>query len=88
MTTLRHFGIPSFWHWLLGFQHLGDMLFAMVDSDLDAAFPMEVFSQMLCGIDTAMLTASATKGEHEMSESAFHETLHMEVGQTIDALQQ
>ena len=63
------------------------MLFAVVDSHLDAVFPMEMFGEVLCGIDATVLASSAAEREHQVGESALDESLHMEVGQTIDALQ-
>ena len=65
-----------------------DVLLAVGDDDFDAVFAVQVFREVLGGIDAAMLAACAAESEHEMCETALHESLHMEVGQSIDALEE
>ena len=54
----------------------------------DAVFLVEVFGEVLGTIDGAMLTTCAAEGEHQVGEPTLEITLHVRVGQPIDALQE
>ena len=43
---------------------------------------------MLCGINTAMLTAGATKAEHQRGESSLDIATHMGIGQFIHRVEE
>ena len=55
--------------------HLGKML-------------MDMFCQMLRAIDGAMLSACTAKAEHQTGEATLYVTLHMGIGQAIDAFEE
>ena len=60
----------------------------MADTDFDAIFPVEVFSQMLGRIDRAVLSTRTAKREHQRGEATLDISLHMVIGQPIDTLQE
>ena len=60
-----------------------DILFAMDYPHLHSEFLMDMLGEMLCGINTAMLTAGATKAEHQRRETALDIATHMGIGQLI-----
>lgn len=60
----------------------------MVNRNVDVVFLMQMFRQVLCRIDTAMLPARTSEGEHQVGETTFHVTLHVEVGQLINAFEE
>ena len=64
------------------------MLFTVADTDLDAEFLMEVFGQMLGGVDTPVLATSAAEGEHQGSEAALDITADVGIGQFIDGVEE
>ena len=59
----------------------------MTDVNLYTIFIMYMFCQMLGAIDASVLTACATKGEHEISKAALQVALHMRICQFIDIFQ-
>lgn len=56
-------------------------LLAMDDVYLDAEFRVQVFSEVLCGIDTAVLAARASEAELQVGEAALDVACHMTVAQ-------
>lgn len=60
----------------------------MAKMDLNTEFLVDVFGQMLGAIDTSVLTARTTKGEHERGKSSVDVALHMEVGKAIDTIEE
>ena len=60
------------------------MLFAVMEIDGDVVFTMEILCQMLCTVDTAMLSPSTSESKHERSKTSFNVSLHMGVCQLID----
>ena len=69
-------------------QNLRDILLTMTDTHLYAKLLMDMFCQVLGRIDAAVLTARATKTEHERGEATLQVTTHMIVGQFIDRIQE
>ena len=55
---------------------------------LDAELVVQMFSQVLCGIDTAVLSAGAPEGEHEVSEATVDIALHVGVGKFVNAVEE
>ena len=55
-------------------------LFAMFQHYLNTKFVVNMFRQMLCRIDTSMLSARATKREHKIGEATFHISGNMSIG--------
>ena len=53
----------------------------MDDVYLDAEFRVQVFSEVLCGIDTAVLAARASEAELQVGEAALDVACHMTVAQ-------
>ena len=64
-------------------EDLGDVLFAMADGDRDSILLVEVFCQMLGGIDAAMLTTRTAEREHQIGKTALEITLDMGISQPI-----
>lgn len=58
----------------------------MANNYLDAVLLMEVLSQMVGGIDTAVLSSSTSERKHQVGKTTFQITLHMGIGQLIYAL--
>ena len=69
-------------------EFLKNALLAVVNRDVDVVFPVQVFRQVLCRIDTAMLPARTSEGEHQVGETTFHVTLHVEISQLINAFEE
>ena len=65
-----------------------DILFAMDYPHLHSEFLMDMLGEMLCGINTAMLTTGATKAEHQRSESSLDIATHMGIGQFIHRVEE
>lgn len=55
---------------------------------LHAIFLVQVMGQVLGTVHRTVLSASASEGEHEVGESAFEVTLHMGIGQLVDAVEE
>ena len=55
---------------------------------LDTKLPVNMFCQVLCTIDTAMLTARTSEGEHQRCETSLDISAHMCISQLINALQE
>lgn len=68
-------------------KRLSYSLFAVAYLDLNAEFLVQMFCQMLCRVDTAVLSACASEGEHKVGEAAVDVALHMSVCQLIDAIE-
>lgn len=66
-----------------GGQRLLDVLFAVAEPYLDAEFSVEMFGQMLCGVDAAVLAACAAKRKHQVGKSAPQVACDVGVGQLI-----
>ena len=66
-------------------EFLKNALLAVINRNVDVVFPVQVFRQVLCRIDTAMLPARTSEGEHQVGETTFHVTLHVEICQLINA---
>ena len=64
-------------------EDLADALFAMAQVYFYAEFLMEVFGQVLGGIDAAVLASRTTETEHEMGKAALHIPLRVCVGQLV-----
>ena len=73
---------------LLCRQGLGDALFTVADADLDAELLVDMFGEMLGGVDTAVLTTSATETEHQGGETALDITAHVGISEFIDAVEE
>ena len=65
-----------------------DILFAMDYPHLHSEFLMDMLAEMLCGINTAMLTTGATKAEHQRGESSLDVATHMSIGQFIHRVEE
>ena len=65
-----------------------DILFAMDYPHLHSEFLMDMLAEMLCGINTAMLTAGATKAEHQRGESSLDVATHMSICQFIHRVEE
>ena len=50
----------------------------------NAEFFMDMMGQMLCSVDTAMLSARATEREHETCESSLYISLDVHIGESIN----
>ena len=60
----------------------------MVYRNVDVVFLMQMFRQVLRGVDTAMLPARTSEGEHQVGETTLHITLHVEICQLINAFEE
>ena len=60
----------------------------MADAHLDAKAFVDMLSQVLGGIDAAMLTTRTAKAEHEGGEATLDVTTHMVVSQFIDGIEE
>ena len=60
----------------------------MGDMHLNAELLMQMFGQMLCRINAAMLTARTAKTEHQTGETALNVTAHVVIGQGINAIKE
>ena len=67
---------------------LTDVLLTMEQTYLYAIFLMQMFGQMLGTIHTAVLTARAAEGEHEVGEATLDVSFDVGVGQTEDAFEE
>ena len=65
-----------------GWKNLADTLLTMNEAHFDAKFPTEVLGQVLGRINASMLSASASKTEHEVCESTLDISRHMSISQT------
>ena len=65
-----------------------DILFAMDYPHLYSEFLMDMLGEMLCGINTAMLTTGATKAEHQRGESSLDVATHMSICQFIHRVEE
>ena len=65
---------------MFSFQHLTDALLAVADAHFDAKLAVKVLRQMLGAVNTAVLSARATEGEHERGEAALDIALHVGIG--------
>ena len=60
----------------------------MADAHLDAKLVMDMLSQMLCRVDTAMLTTCAAEAEHERREATLDIAAHVSISQSIDGVEE
>ena len=58
-----------------------------VDFDVGEAL-VEVFGEVLGGIDATVLAAGTSEGELEVGESTLDVALHMEIGEAVDAVEE
>lgn len=65
-----------------------NVLFAMGDFYFHAVLGMEVFAEVLCTIDRAVLAARAAEGEHQIGEAALEVAFNMGFGQPIDTVEE
>ena len=73
---------------IISFQRLRYVLLTMGDTHFDAELIVYVLSQMLRGIYAAMLSASASEGEHERCKSSLQIARDMCVSQLIDRVEE
>ena len=71
-----------------GFEGLFDVLFAVHQVHLHAERPVQVFGQVLCRVDGAVLAARAAEADGQTGEATFHVALHGGVHQGVDMLQE
>ena len=60
----------------------------MTDAHLNAELLMDMFSQMLCTIDRAVLATRTAKAEHQRGKSTLDIAAYMGIRQLIDAVQE
>ena len=69
-------------------QNRMDILLTMMNLNLYSENRIEVFCQMLCRIDRAMLTTSTTETELKMSETTLHVATYMGICQFVNAVEE
>ena len=67
---------------------LANTPFTVAKTHLNAVFLIQVFCQVLGGVNRTVLAASTAKGEHEGSEASLQVTLHMGIGQAVDTFEE
>lgn len=60
----------------------------MTDVHLYSELLVQMFREVLRRVDTAMLSAGATEGEHEVGEATVDVTLHVSIGEFVDAIEE
>ena len=63
-------------------------MFSVEKSHLNAEALVKMVGKVLSTIDGAMLPSCATEGEHQGGKATVNVALHMEVGQSIDMLEE
>lgn len=60
----------------------------MAHMHLDAILTVDVFGEMLCRVDAAVLPAGAAEGEHQTGKTTLHVTVHMGIGKTVHTVEE
>ena len=60
----------------------------MTDVHLYSELLVQMLRQVLRRVDTAMLSAGATEGEHKVGEATVDVTLHVSIGEFVDAIEE